>query len=180
MPVMDGLTATRAIRSWEHANNRAPTPIVALTASALKGDREMCLAAGCTAYLTKPIKQAALLAAITLHTQTPALQISESGDPAAAQTARTERARARAALFLANARDNLAILDEALERNDFETVELLGHGMRGAGGMFGFQPITDIGAALENAGNTCDTAGVRTALAALSVYLDGVQTAVAQ
>ena len=40
MPVMDGLTATRAIRAWEQANHRPPTPIIALTASALKGDRE--------------------------------------------------------------------------------------------------------------------------------------------
>jgi CheY-like chemotaxis protein len=36
MPVMDGLTATRTIRAWEQANDRPPTPIVALTASALK------------------------------------------------------------------------------------------------------------------------------------------------
>ncbi len=46
MPVMDGLTATRAIREWEQANQQAPTPIIALTASALKGDREKCVAAG--------------------------------------------------------------------------------------------------------------------------------------
>src|SRR6202790_3071602 len=64
MPVMDGLTATRTIRAWEQANDRPPTPIIALTASALKGDREMCLAAGCTAFLTKPIKQEVLLQAI--------------------------------------------------------------------------------------------------------------------
>ena len=37
MPVMDGMTATRAIREWEQANHRAPTPIIALTASALEG-----------------------------------------------------------------------------------------------------------------------------------------------
>ena len=67
MPVMDGLTATRAIREWEQANHRPPTPIIALTASALKGDQEKCVAAGCTAYLTKPIKQEVLLQAIKEH-----------------------------------------------------------------------------------------------------------------
>jgi CheY-like chemotaxis protein len=65
MPVMDGLSATRAIRAWEQANDRPPTPIVALTASASKGDKEKCLAAGCTAFLTKPIKQEVLLQTIT-------------------------------------------------------------------------------------------------------------------
>ena len=64
MPVMDGLTATRTIRAWEQANDRPPIPIIALTASALKGDREKCLAAGCTAFLAKPIKQDVLLQAI--------------------------------------------------------------------------------------------------------------------
>ncbi len=73
MPVMDGLTATRAIRAWEQANGRPPTPIIALTASALKGDREMCLAAGCTAFLTKPIKQEVLLQAIRGSTPSPLL-----------------------------------------------------------------------------------------------------------
>src|SRR5665811_1461596 len=69
MPVMDGLTATRTIRAWEQANDKPPTPIIALTASALKGDREMCLAAGCTAFLTKPIKQDVLLQAIKEHSK---------------------------------------------------------------------------------------------------------------
>src|SRR6202051_421406 len=69
MPVMDGLTATRTIRAWEQANDRPPTSIIALTASALKGDREKCLAAGCTAFLTKPIKQEVLLQAIKEHSQ---------------------------------------------------------------------------------------------------------------
>ena len=67
MPVMDGLTATRAIREWEQANRRPATPIIALTASALKGDQEKFVAAGCTAYLTKPIKQDVLLQAIKEH-----------------------------------------------------------------------------------------------------------------
>ena len=69
MPVMDGLAATRAIRELEAASGRPPTPIIALTASALKGDREKCMAAGCTAFLTKPIKQEVLLQTIKDHSR---------------------------------------------------------------------------------------------------------------
>ncbi|TAL08528.1 MAG: response regulator [Nitrospirae bacterium] len=71
MPVMDGYTATQEIREWEQANHRPPTPIIALTAHALKEDEEKSLAAGCTAHLTKPIKKATLLAAILEHTRSP-------------------------------------------------------------------------------------------------------------
>lgn len=64
MPVMDGLQATAAIREWERAQQRRPTPIVALTASAFKEEADKSLAAGCTAHLTKPIKKKTLLNAI--------------------------------------------------------------------------------------------------------------------
>ena len=64
MPVMDGLTTTRLIREWEETNHQPATPIIALTAAALKGDQEKCMTGGCTAYLTKPIKQEVLLQAI--------------------------------------------------------------------------------------------------------------------
>ncbi|MFZ3012270.1 MAG: response regulator, partial [Nitrospira sp.] len=64
MPVMDGIEATAAIRAWERAQQRRPTPIVALTANAFKEEADKCLAAGCTAHLTKPIKKKTLLTAI--------------------------------------------------------------------------------------------------------------------
>src|SRR4051794_37519905 len=61
MSVMDGYTATTLIRQWETAQNLPPTPILALTAYALKEDVQKALDAGCTAYLTKPVKKAILL-----------------------------------------------------------------------------------------------------------------------
>jgi len=65
MPVMDGYTATAAIREWEAAQGRKRTPILALTAHALKEDEQKSLAAGCDGHLTKPIKKKELLAAVS-------------------------------------------------------------------------------------------------------------------
>jgi PAS domain S-box-containing protein len=176
MPVMDGLTATRAIREWEATNHRPPTPIIALTAAALKGDREKCVAAGCTAYLTKPIKQEVLLQAIKEHSVVAA--------PSANEESRREdtilvRANPkfvdRIPVFLRNCRQNVVAMLGALDQGDFKTVEFLGHGMRGAGGMFGFQAITDIGGALEQAAESADTDASRKWVDELSKYLDRVE-----
>ncbi|GMV21491.1 MAG: hypothetical protein AMXMBFR57_14400 [Acidimicrobiia bacterium] len=55
MPVMDGFTATQAIRAREREQGRAATPIIALTAGALEGDRERCLAMGMNDHVSKPL-----------------------------------------------------------------------------------------------------------------------------
>jgi len=178
MPVMDGLTATRTIRAWEQGTGKPATPIIALTASALRGDREMCLAAGCTAFLTKPIKQVVLLKAIEEHcsegsrapvtggTRSPQVMLSVA-----------ERLTARVPAYLKNCQENVATMSDALERVDFETIRFLGHQLRGSGGAFGFQPITDAGAALLRASETSDLIALRAQLAVLQQFLDIAEAA---
>ena len=77
--------------------------------------------------------------------------------------------------FLQNRRNDVTAMLGALDRGDFETVESLGHGMKGAGGSWGFQAITDIGAALEQAAESADADASRKWVGELSRYLDRVE-----
>ena len=76
MPVMDGFQATAAIRKQEAGKKH--TPIVALTADAVKGNRERCLKAGMDDYLTKPVLPETLLGVIEKHIRAPG---TSSADP---------------------------------------------------------------------------------------------------
>ncbi|KAL9132234.1 MAG: hypothetical protein Q9217_000038 [Psora testacea] len=64
MPILGGFDATKAIRKFEHEESLVRTPIVALTAHAMMGDREKCISIGMDEYLTKPLKQAAMMQTI--------------------------------------------------------------------------------------------------------------------
>jgi HPt (histidine-containing phosphotransfer) domain-containing protein len=77
--------------------------------------------------------------------------------------------------FLQNRRQDVIAMLDALDRGNFETVESLGHGMKGAGDSYGFQAITDIGAALEQTAESADTDASRKWVGELSRYLDRVE-----
>ena len=78
--------------------------------------------------------------------------------------------------YLQNCRQNVIGMLDALDRVDFETVTILGHQMRGSGGAYGFQAITDIGAALQQAAESADNDASRKWVGELSSYLDRVET----
>jgi HPt (histidine-containing phosphotransfer) domain-containing protein len=147
---------------------------VALTASALKADQELFVSAGCTAYLTKPIKEAVLLQAIREHALV--------APPAAAATPGpiievhvSPKIASLVPGFLKNCRRDVTAIRVALERDDLETVKKLGHSMRGAGGSYGFDTISVLGAALEDVSASRDNAALRQCVDELSRYLDQVQ-----
>jgi CheY-like chemotaxis protein len=67
MPRMDGLEATRQIRHWEKNQKCEPTPILALTAHAMSGDKDKSLAAGCNGHITKPVAKKKLIEMINQY-----------------------------------------------------------------------------------------------------------------
>ncbi len=67
MPVMDGYTATGTIRTWETETRRVPTPIIALTANAMREDTERALKAGCNQHLSKPVHRTQLLETVAAY-----------------------------------------------------------------------------------------------------------------
>ena len=73
--------------------------------------------------------------------------------------------------FLVNRRKDTAALDAAMAHNDLNTVRLLGHRMKGDGGGFGFEEISRIGEALEQAAIREDRAVIRQQTAALAEFL---------
>ncbi|WP_083811525.1 PAS domain-containing hybrid sensor histidine kinase/response regulator, partial [Asticcacaulis biprosthecium] len=146
MPVMDGLAATRAIRAWERDYRLKPIPIIALTASALKGDREMCLAAGCTDFLTKPIKQEVLLNAIKEHTLVDHPHLTDQSSQAPDVPIKINpKVLALIPAYLLDCAKMVVSMHAALDKVDFTTVMFIAHNISGSGGGFGHQGITDIG-----------------------------------
>jgi CheY-like chemotaxis protein len=110
MPEVDGLSATRAIRRWESEHGLSPTPIIALTASALEDDVNRCFAAGCDEHVSKPFKKPALLAAIRNAVAMRSATVAEPERPAATNP--------RLPLEVAAEDASDAVATEKLVRND--------------------------------------------------------------
>src|SRR4030042_1573665 len=73
--------------------------------------------------------------------------------------------------FLENRRKDIKTMGEAVIQGDFETIQTLGHSMKGAGGSYGFDAITDIGNSLEHAAMAKDSGGTKKSVQELAIYL---------
>jgi len=100
MPRMDGIQTTAAIRERERATGEH-VPIIALTAYAMAGDRDRCLAAGMDGYLTKPIQPATLLHAVE----------DRSPSPGSGRLRRAPKSRARPSALLERVGDDPRLLE---------------------------------------------------------------------
>ena len=171
MPVMDGYEATAAIRRAEQADGRSRTPIVAMTANAMTGDREKCLAAGMDDYLAKPVGINQLRDC--LSNWLPSAARRRAGD-AAEKTGATEGTPSKdkktvldpdvlkelndimeddyiglLETYLRNAPDLLAEVRGALDRGDAEAAVIPAHSLKSSSANVGAREVSTLARDIE-------------------------------
>jgi CheY-like chemotaxis protein len=178
MPEMNGLEATRMIRDRHSAVRNSAIPIVAMTAAAMRGDRERCLEAGMNDYLAKPVALASLVK--TLNTWLPqeavppsqppsqpaaggvAPEVSEPEAPIFDRAGMLERLMDEEmvaiilARFLESAPQQIASLRSLLEAGDVEGATRQAHSLKGAASNVGGERLRQVAFAVERAARAGD------------------------
>ena len=142
MPEMDGYAATTEIRRLEGQNHH--TPIIAITANALEGDREKCLASGMDDYISKPIHVPDLKAALERWLK----QVADAPinmDHLRMMTDHDEPGMRRLMdIYLHETAHELDLIDAALEAKNVADVHRLSHGAAGGSETYGISPLAKI------------------------------------
>jgi signal transduction histidine kinase/CheY-like chemotaxis protein len=194
MPGMDGIEATRVIRSQLKMED---LPIIAMTANAMIGDREKCLAAGMNGYVPKPIDQTELFAALKKNispSKRPSWpQEKNPGRKPASETrptcalpsldidegvrrlgGRRDRYVAILQKFCRTQEDYSHKLRELVQNGDFEAVKDRAHALKGAAGNLSAIKLRKAAQALEDAGSSKDTSQILSHLTAVEQALEAV------
>jgi signal transduction histidine kinase/DNA-binding response OmpR family regulator len=170
MPVLDGLEATRLIRAIEKEEHRSPTPIIAVTARAMKGDKQVCLAAGMNGYITKPIMLEELRSALDhiagAKTMTESIRnpAHNSADPrifdAESLAAFAEGDPQFVAdvidVFLETYADMMSSMEEAIASGDAASLGATAHSLKGSLGSIQAPRAAEAAFTLEKLGNEGD------------------------
>ena len=157
MPGMDGFACTAAIRSTESGTGHH-TPIVAMTAHALAGDREKCLAAGMDDYVSKPIRRDELFRALGAAIAPPRGLVDFSGVLAQIGNDR-EALRDIVRAYVDETRENLDRLPAVIESGEWSEVRRIAHTVKGAMRMFRAEAALDLAQRLEQTPESGDRAG---------------------
>jgi signal transduction histidine kinase/DNA-binding response OmpR family regulator/HPt (histidine-containing phosphotransfer) domain-containing protein len=161
MPVMGGLEATAAIREREKGTSRH-IRIVAMTAHAMNGDRERCLAAGMDGYLSKPVDPRMLFAVVEEEAPAapgPAPATAAAAVPIVDETELRERVGGDeqlltdvVRLFLEDCPMRLAAIRTAVELRDAEAIRTSAHALKGAAGNLSAKGLFEAARVLERVG----------------------------
>jgi PAS domain S-box-containing protein len=175
MPQMDGFEATAAIRAGEQRTGEH-LPIIAMTASAMKGDRERCLEAGMDEYIAKPIRAAALYELVEgcadgggVVIDRRALNERTGGD--------AEAGREVSKLFLEECPKLLVRIHEGIDAGDSHAVERAAHTLKGSVGVFGASAAVNAAFQLETAAREGRLADAPAACLTLEGELGRVESA---
>ena len=185
MPEMGGFEATRAIREKEAALHRH-TPIIAMTAHAMKGDREQCLAVGMDGYIAKPIRPSDLAAEIERVTRLPDPPVQNP--PPGNDCIDWETAWANmegdqsllselVLLFLDDLPIQMKAIYNAAEKMQGPDLERLAHRLKGSVGNFAAKPAFDAAFRLERAARRGEFEHVPSAVDALAHEIKRLQNA---
>ncbi|HEU4589301.1 MAG TPA: response regulator [Steroidobacteraceae bacterium] len=157
MPVMDGFIATRKLRERETARKKEPTRVVALTANALAGDREACLAAGMNDYLAKPFTLAQLRNILLPSKVSRSAANKVTLDHSAIDAVRqldpdgNDRLLSRLiALYRDDSSQLLADIDNAMKAGDSESVARAAHTLKSSSANLGATNVAAIARQIEH------------------------------
>ena len=187
MPEVDGYVATERIRRRERDGEH--TPIIAMTANALEGDREKCLAVGMDDYMSKPLRLATVTTLIERYREPPVhapaairlvipgpgeavfdqSPLREIGDP--------ETEQLLATMFLEQARERLPQIADAIATDDPERLRELAHGLKGSAATVGAVRIRDLCQTLCTMAADRAIAGAENILAQVAAALEATAAA---
>ena len=187
MPDMDGFAATRVIREKEAATHKH-VPIIAMTAHAMKGDRERCLAAGMDGYIAKPIRPAELFAGIEQITRCPESIPQQSPSVGEDDCIDWEVAWANlegdrnllselTSLFLDDLPQQMEAIHRAVDKMQVHELECLAHRLKGSVGNFAAKPAFAAAFHLEEIARHGDFKQAPQALDTLDHEIERLRTA---
>ena len=189
-PGMDGYEATKLIRAWERSKGRTSMPIVAVTAMDPAQAATKTKDAGCTTFVSKPLKPAVLAEAINkVMGRAPATVAADAPAPTPKETGgmfsklwgggakkeeenvEQEGLKGMRSIFLAEKQREIGVALAAIDAGDVDTVTQLAYRLKGEGANYGFSKISEFGGTLAQSIEKKDFKTARNVTQKLMAYL---------